>query len=115
MNERIRDLLDEALGSIDPMDQDANVFEKFAELIIKECIKLSQPPGEYPVDDTWIAKSYWEGCYDSSERIKEHFGVEESVNAELKHKCSVCGTTENVEWVGGYQPYLCDSPDCIPF
>lgn len=51
--------------------------EKFAELIIKECIKLSQPPGEYPVDDTWIAKSYWEGCYDSSERIKEHFGVEE--------------------------------------
>ena len=30
-------------------------------------------------------------------------------------RCSVCGTTENVRWVGGYQPYLCLDPDCIPF
>ena len=30
-------------------------------------------------------------------------------------KCSVCGTTENVKYMGGYQPYLCDSEDCIPF
>lgn len=40
MNKRIRELLDEALGSIDPMDQDANVFEKFAELIVRECADL---------------------------------------------------------------------------
>lgn len=32
-----------------------------------------------------------------------------------KVKCSICGTTENVRWVGGYQPFLCDSDDCIPF
>jgi hypothetical protein len=30
-------------------------------------------------------------------------------------KCSVCGTKENVRWMGGYQPWLCDSRDCIPF
>jgi hypothetical protein len=30
-------------------------------------------------------------------------------------KCCICGTTENVRWVGGYQPYLCDSLECIPF
>lgn len=30
-------------------------------------------------------------------------------------KCSICGTDKNVKWVGGYQPYLCDSPDCIPY
>ena len=36
MNERIKELLDEAQGSIDPMQQDANVFEKFAEMIIRE-------------------------------------------------------------------------------
>lgn len=76
MNERIRELLDEAHGSIDPMDQNPNLFEKFAQLIIRECIKLSQPTAEYPVDGTWIEKSYWEGCYDSSKRIEEHFGVE---------------------------------------
>lgn len=37
---------------------------------------------------------------------------------QLKPKpicCSVCGTTENVHWVGGSIPYLCESPDCIPF
>lgn len=31
------------------------------------------------------------------------------------HTCSVCGTTKNVRWVGGSIPWLCDSPDCIPF
>jgi hypothetical protein len=33
----------------------------------------------------------------------------------VKPTCSVCGTTENVRWMGGHQPYLCDSRDCIPF
>lgn len=78
MNERTRELWVQCVRkhTKDPMNWQ-DVADEFAELIIKECIKLSQPPGEYPVDDTWIAKSYWEGCYDSSERIKEHFGVEE--------------------------------------
>jgi hypothetical protein len=32
-----------------------------------------------------------------------------------KIKCSICGTTENVRWMGGHQPYLCNSKNCIPF
>ena len=47
--------------------------------------------------------------------IKQHFGVEEQQKVAPKPKCSVCGTTENVKYMGGYQPYLCDSEDCIPF
>jgi hypothetical protein len=43
--------------------------------------------------------------------IKEHFR-----KAAPKPKCSVCGTTENVRYTGGWkQPYLCNSIDCIPF
>lgn len=40
-----------------------------------------------------------------------------TISKVLKEKstCSVCGTSENVSWVGGYQPFLCDSSDCIPF
>ena len=49
------------------------------------------------------------------DEIKEHFGVEEQEKVAPKPKCSVCGTTENVRYMGGYQPYLCDSVDCIPF
>jgi hypothetical protein len=30
-------------------------------------------------------------------------------------KCCVCGTTENVKWVGGHQPYRCGSRNCVPF
>jgi hypothetical protein len=30
-------------------------------------------------------------------------------------RCSVCKTTEDVHYVGGYQAYRCFSPDCIPF
>lgn len=41
--------------------------------------------------------------------------IEEQEKFAPKHKCSVCGTTENITYMGGYQPYLCDSVDCIPF
>lgn len=74
MNERIRKLAKESGLSISQAY--SAEFNKFAELIVRESIKLSQPQVEYPVDGTWIEKAYWEGCYDSSNRIKEHFGVE---------------------------------------
>lgn len=50
-----------------------------------------------------------------AEAVKKHFGVEQQEKVVPKQKCSVCDTTENVRWVGGSIPYLCDSPDCIPF
>ena len=81
MNERIRELAEQCREEYPDTEwPDATRYRfdeaKFAELIVRECIKLSQPQVEYPVDGTWIEKSYWEGCYDSSNRIKEHFGVE---------------------------------------
>ena len=65
MNERIKELLDEAQGSIDPMQQDANVFEKFAELIVKECAGIAAIYSEEGVE------------FNCGDAIKEHFGVEE--------------------------------------
>ena len=67
MNERIKELLAQAhldvmedLGNIDTNQ----VAEKFAELIVQECIKL------FPQ-----ANFYGGGAIQST--IKEHFGVEE--------------------------------------
>ena len=79
MNERIKELMEQA-GLYDFVIESMGIneeMEKFAELIVKECIKSAQPIGEYPIDGTWIEKSYWEGCSDAAEQIKEHFGVEE--------------------------------------
>jgi hypothetical protein len=66
MNERIRELADQALKECDVL----NALNRFAELIVKEC-----------------AESLWtEECYNSdlaleefernSAKIKQHFGVE---------------------------------------
>lgn len=65
MNERIKELYDIAQGSIDPMDKNGNVMEKFANLILQECASLFPmifTDEQYPrrIDKT----------------IKKHFGVE---------------------------------------
>lgn len=57
MNERIRELLDEAQGSIDPMQQDANVFEKFAELIVVKCAEIADTAEPYKSAD--LMKQYF--------------------------------------------------------
>ena len=77
--------------------------EKFAELIVEECVHT--------------AKELYDECkpWGGVEDVLKHFGVEEQEKVAPKPKCSVCGTTENVIYMGGYQPYLCDSVDCIPF
>ena len=80
-------------------DQD---LEKFAELIVKECAGVAD-------------HSNVTGKSIIGQRIKQHFGVEEQEKVGPEPKCSVCGTTENVKYMGGFQPYLCDSIDCIPF
>ena len=82
--------------------------EVFAELIVKECIRV-------PYDMWDKAELNADIAVKIEHRIKQHFGVEEQEKVAPKPKCSVCGTTENVRYMGGYQPYLCDSVDCIPF
>jgi len=58
--------------------------------------------------------SEWLGDYDKSlcDDIKAYLSRQQE---RTVIRCSVCGTTENVRWVGGHQPYLCIDPDCIPF
>ena len=74
MNERIKSLL--AKAHLDVMedlgDIDSNhVAEKFAELIVKECVAICQDvDGEDNID----ARS---GRQDCAVEIVEHFGVEE--------------------------------------
>ena len=76
MNERIRELAREAAGGL--LDYTAegewklsqNEAEKFAELIVQECVQVcNDVDAEYEGEDvlaTWCARA-----------IKDHFGVEE--------------------------------------
>jgi len=77
MNERIYTLAeqtgatrwnDELNGN--SIDFSPEQFEKFAELIVKECIQVGGPEDSYR--DEWF-----EAKADSVSKIKQHFGVEE--------------------------------------
>ena len=65
MNERIRTLLDQAQGSIDPMDETANVFEKFAQSIVYDI--LSELTND---DDLGSAR------INTIRRLAQRYGVE---------------------------------------
>jgi hypothetical protein len=70
MNERIRELAEQATSY---NNSDGWLFDKqkFAELIVKECVAICQDTdGEDNID----ARS---GRQDCAVEIKEHFGVEE--------------------------------------
>ena len=114
MNERIKLLAEQATSYMpgqppyDGLTFDMFDKEKFAELIVRECIRV-------PYDMWDKAELNADIAVKIEHRIKEHFGVEERQKVAPKPKCSVCGTTENVKYMGGYQPYLCDSEDCVPF
>jgi hypothetical protein len=76
MNERIKELAFEA-----NKDLDGNVpigfAEKFAELIVRECVQVCEPILDEPYEDmTEFGKGLVEGQDVAIERIKEHFGVE---------------------------------------
>jgi hypothetical protein len=84
MNERIRELLEQAGVKYVTMPKDT-VYEKFAELIVRECMKEAW---EEIVDDEDIAaetdpqiREYLtgqnQGIVDAVIRFRNHFGVEE--------------------------------------
>jgi hypothetical protein len=92
MNERIRELAEQAShqspdGYPVTIPYSKDFAEKFAELIVRECAEISE-------QSQWSeAKGeYYEGFNEAmiyvSNKIKEHFGVEES----LGWVCSKCGT-----------------------
>jgi len=73
MNERIKELAEQA-GFVPEADWDGILHfdkEKFAELIVRECVKVCADRGTHH-DGLYSA---W--ADDCSERIGKHFGVEE--------------------------------------
>jgi len=84
MNERIRELGRQAtIWCVDQPNQedfDAMWEEKFAELIVKECIMVCWPGGESDIlyeQASAIDKAFIDGQDVCVERLKQHFGVEE--------------------------------------
>ena len=72
MNERIKEIFDrsneESIADWKKGIRYQTSYEKFAELIVRECADIfgREGTGEYQVDGNWIAKT-----------IKQHFGVGE--------------------------------------
>jgi hypothetical protein len=72
MNERIRQLAEQATKIIEPDDPDFmhEIFdkEKFAELIVRECMDVAKyyTPDTEECEYTWLIH----------DKIKKHFGVE---------------------------------------
>jgi len=79
MNERIKELLEQAGVKYVTMPKDT-VYEKFAELIVKECIDKIETY-RIPVGNSSSGELACEWTYDAlkeiRDEIKEHFGVEE--------------------------------------
>ena len=78
MNERIKELMIEHNIHVDFKDSEY-VFEKFAELIVRECVQTLQD--NTPVLDENESLEDWNKGYiramlDCEHHIQEHFGVE---------------------------------------
>jgi hypothetical protein len=73
MNEKIRELAEQA-GFIDRGTNHTAYMnfdhEKFAELIVKECVGILEPKSRYMGEGPEVLK-------DKIRQIKQHFGVEE--------------------------------------
>ena len=92
MNERIRELAEQAGWDNHHSKFDTRI-EKFAELIVGECIKQVEPTQHHEV---W-AQSYLGGVdgldllSSKIKDIKRHFGVELDVNETLRNRSTYFG------------------------
>lgn len=109
MNDQIRKLAKrhDVDITIDGMGYGEGNIEGLAELIVRECASIYSKIDNG--NDHLGTADYLEALH------RTFFGAGEHKTTKPQHKCSVCGTTENVTYMGGHQPYLCDSPGCIPF
>ena len=102
MNDRIKELLNEATSGLEPdlslqRTVTLNEMQKFAELIVRECVAICQDvDGEDNID----AKS---GRQDCAVEIREHFGVEEQ--STKPNELHTCPYAEEIH--GDYET-LCD-------
>lgn len=77
MNERIKELAEQA--GIHPSNFEPNAdikvpLEKFAELIVRECITRIEGCATIPDDDEFV-KGYNKGVSKVASQVKHHFGV----------------------------------------
>jgi hypothetical protein len=88
MNERIRELAGQALDQVVPYtwtrldyDEIQRLQEYFAELIVRECIGITDVLINRNVDGSWTSNElytdYNGALFEVKRRIQEHFGVEE--------------------------------------
>jgi hypothetical protein len=79
MNERIRELLNEAEKSVTFLSNSNEskhqiAMQRFAELIITECLLALEPDPMAPAINYDVEEKFYKR---SAEKIKQHFGVEE--------------------------------------
>ena len=72
MNERIKELAVEAEFSEKDLHIQGDNFQKFAELIVRECANQCDLLLDHRISSEWSR-----GTHDCSRAIKKHFGVEE--------------------------------------
>ena len=83
MNERIKELAEQAGITLSQKDfsyywvESAEDIGKFAELIVKECVKVAVFKDSGTVATTAVAGHMAAGRSIAAKLIKEHFGVEE--------------------------------------
>jgi hypothetical protein len=73
MNELIKELVEKSF--IYDKQNDSSFFnkEKFAELIVRECMNIARNVGNISEPDDWAL----DRCYEIEQRIQDRFGVEE--------------------------------------
>ena len=81
MNDNIRRLLAQAYLEQADIRDTTKIAERFAELIVKECISIADNLVNRDVDGTWTSNElytdYNGALSEVKRRIEEHFGVEE--------------------------------------
>ena len=82
MNERAKQLALQALKHPDNDNDGLTVFdndelEKFAELIVRDCLDIALEVRGEPATDTHYVIGYDRACEKMISGIREHFGVEE--------------------------------------
>ena len=75
MNERIKELAEQAAREMNETGtySETKFQQKFAELIIRECVSICEKDGQWYTNTGWLAEAG--EALSLSEQIKEHFGV----------------------------------------
>jgi hypothetical protein len=106
MNERIKELAGEAQQYAEYVTPQGTEWfdtfkEKFAELIVKECIDLVSVSSDSQLfSNVAYDKGYGDGRNDSAFAIKQHFGVEEK---------TVC----HHDWYSAKNPVVLNGSVCV--